>query len=1223
MDMFSHSITFNSSKELSERQEKDLKHYFSLRKRSNGGECEVVKLGSFLYSVAFKKKEVRERVLNQKYHCVESQGEVIHLTLKEEEAKDQTNMQSLEVAGNLTSLEESFIPSQSTGLKEINSLVPLDNNFQYEVVKDKIGALCQAFPSLTIQCENRELVLSGKLDISQIRALREKIKNIISSVEVRKIEISKAKADFLTLWESKDISKKLFGDILKGMVILDVSRGFCLYAPSVNLLNEAEAILQKHLLLGSMRIQANEKDIVSSGPWKQMWDKLTDNIHIKIGFQHDDNTDDLILTIVGFTEEVKKALKECEDLLQQRKKIKEDVSLNNQILIENLDDLLKCCNLGALSVNVQILKANSQTVTLVGPREEVERSKIVLQTLSQKQIDKFCMTKHGATRFFNNQGKTLLDDVEKKFGCQVFICDAENINQKAEGIDTPKMKSGSINDNNKEVRTHASCDKGAYKDGDSQKKESPMEKLPDVLQLIVSLGTLENKKAKAFIAPLLSTKPQLEALNVTKGLKNKGGDKFSKLFSAIFGHQTSLQSGEHVVMPVTGDSYSLNCDHVIFIACQPWDGPDGSSVKALKKGICDTLNYCQAKQLHSVAMSVIGPGKRLCYPPEAATRIIGEEVNSFVDREPNTSVKKIELVIPTENKSLYYVCREKLLEMNFNDRIHLCNEDGVDFPKISIGEHSEVKIGNLSLSVTYNDITKESTDVIVNSTNFSHWNNDTVAHAIFSAAGQSILSAARHGECKFDPETVAHVMVDAISTLSKTRNMTSLTSVRLVVFRPSIFYIFCAELKKLSRPVQELSWNPSELLTSRLQCQWLPENDAIADLPTLQHPLLPPTTQLVIVTDKKDKMKEIKYSLEKGFENAVKYRVEKIEQPLLKTFSLDEIEMIFSVLNDQSEVGMILDRLNDCIIIEGCEMDVLNVIMKVHSNLMTVITARLQQETKERAGLLIQWGYCDSNRSSPFTVEASQLLEQRYQVEKKGSVVVRLENQMEVFVNLETMMAVIEPTKEKVKIVRRDLKTETQCPLHWEDMNCLLFKLVELDPNSEEYETVKSNFNRTVNCPVKKIQRIQNTYQHTAYLLRKSYITEKNGPCHVNEKHLYHGTAPQNCHSINYSGFNRNFAGKNAAAFGNGVYFAENASYSANRTYSPPDPNTGERFIYQVKVLVGRHTKGKSGMKAPPCRTENDPFDYYDSLTDRCPNPTMFVVFHDDQVYPEYLITFT
>lgn len=89
--------------------------------------------------------------------------------------------------------------------------------------------------------------------------------------------------------------------------------------------------------------------------------------------------------------------------------------------------------------------------------------------------------------------------------------------------------------------------------------------------------------------------------------------------------------------------------------------------------------------------------------------------------------------------------------------------------------------------------------------------------------------------------------------------------------------------------------------------------------------------------------------------------------------------------------------------------------------------------------------------------------------------------------------------------------------------------------------------------------------------------------------------------------------------YGKGVYFAVNAQYSA-RGYSQPDAS-GTKRMYVARVLTGRYTKGEAQMKNPPPRA-NDPTDRYDSLVDNCQKPNMFVIFHDDQAYPEYLITF-
>ncbi|KAM7377117.1 hypothetical protein PAMA_013751 [Pampus argenteus] len=49
--------------------------------------------------------------------------------------------------------------------------------------------------------------------------------------------------------------------------------------------------------------------------------------------------------------------------------------------------------------------------------------------------------------------------------------------------------------------------------------------------------------------------------------------------------------------------------------------------------------------------------------------------------------------------------------------------------------------------------------------------------------------------------------------------------------------------------------------------------------------------------------------------------------------------------------------------------------------------------------------------------------------------------------------------------------------------------------------------------------------------------------------------------------------------------------------------------------------KGDHSMKAPPPRAF-DPTDCFESLVNNQQQPSMFVIFHDDQAYPEYLITF-
>lgn len=94
-----------------------------------------------------------------------------------------------------------------------------------------------------------------------------------------------------------------------------------------------------------------------------------------------------------------------------------------------------------------------------------------------------------------------------------------------------------------------------------------------------------------------------------------------------------------------------------------------------------------------------------------------------------------------------------------------------------------------------------------------------------------------------------------------------------------------------------------------------------------------------------------------------------------------------------------------------------------------------------------------------------------------------------------------------------------------------------------------------------------------------------------------------------------------AASFGHGTYFAVNASYSAKPTYSKPTAD-GTQMMLVARVLTGIYTLGQRDMKVPPHRSGGQSHDTYDSVVDAIINPSMYVVFHDNQAYPEYLITF-
>ena len=90
------------------------------------------------------------------------------------------------------------------------------------------------------------------------------------------------------------------------------------------------------------------------------------------------------------------------------------------------------------------------------------------------------------------------------------------------------------------------------------------------------------------------------------------------------------------------------------------------------------------------------------------------------------------------------------------------------------------------------------------------------------------------------------------------------------------------------------------------------------------------------------------------------------------------------------------------------------------------------------------------------------------------------------------------------------------------------------------------------------------------------------------------------------------------AVYGDGVYFATSASTSMKYC----KPFEGLCYMYYCRVLVGDYTTGRAGIKEPPIK-DIDTQEWFDSVVDNEESPSMFVIFNDTQVYPEYLLTFS
>merc|ERR1711988_496122 len=159
------------------------------------------------------------------------------------------------------------------------------------------------------------------------------------------------------------------------------------------------------------------------------------------------------------------------------------------------------------------------------------------------------------------------------------------------------------------------------------------------------------------------------------------------------------------------------------------------------------------------------------------------------------------------------------------------------------------------------------------------------------------------------------------------------------------------------------------------------------------------------------------------------------------------------------------------------------------------------------------------------------------------------------------------------------------------------------------------------NLQVVMVERVQNLSMWQSYAVKRQTILAREraeNSSRFERAWLFHGTNAEVIPKIIQQGFNRSFCGKNATAYGKGVYFARDAAYSSSTTYSVPDAQ-GVQHMFACRVAVGEYCLGKSNVLTPDVR-EGDIL--YDTTVNNLRNPSIFVTYHDAQAYPEYIIHF-
>uniref|UniRef100_C3Y6H4 Poly [ADP-ribose] polymerase n=1 Tax=Branchiostoma floridae TaxID=7739 RepID=C3Y6H4_BRAFL len=798
---------------------------------------------------------------------------------------------------------------------------------------------------------------------------------------------------------------------------------------------------------------------------------------------------------------------------------------------------------------------------------------------------------------------------------------------------------------------------------------------------------------------------------------------------------TSLPDGQILVT----DSADLLCKQVIHCVLCSWDGGQGNSEKVLRKIVQQCLQQAEKGNYASIAIPAMGTGG-LHFPHDVVAEAMFDEAVEHCRKNPSGSLREIRFIVWEEDPKSIPAFNEVMMKykaLHTDDAPQptptpepiLQAEAASSSPAVRPGRgqrgrrdrgmstlFSEIStpvrgelqmfIGDLTLNIRKGDLTKETTDCIVNSTNEQlDLTRGAVSNAICKAGGPDIEQECKNiaarggmrdgiavtgsgqlkcgkiihaaapapgqstgwkkvitnclqtadtlrlrsiafpalgtGTLQGSAESTATTMLDALQDFVLQNKATRLNEVRITIFQQEMVRAFHEEMqKKVGQPLPEKVAKPSGILGSigRLASAGLSYltggQSSTADNKPI--PSADDVVVIVIYADSDDNLFKAKTMINKIMDDASKD---------------ERIHVRIKLTEEQKDhVARIVQR-HDCsatitrsnIRLQGREIDVLAASQEINNFQRDVeMKTKEEKHLSEKAELLlktVQWYYIDDNEDKqPYEAKVNYIIETAHLANETG---VDFQSEGEnLHIDFMAMKEIVvgDSTEAAMGVVRYEIEKEgtMKVPETWTDMaDNNHFKEVELQPTSDEYKKVRDEFMKSIatdalqysaitTANVLKIQRIQNVPLWHQYMVRKKKMELDNAksPQPV-ERILYHGTPVHPIPSINNTGFNRSYSGRNVAAmYGNGVYFAVTASLSGADQYSRPDPN-GHRHIYMARVLSGDMCEGQRKIIVPPAKDPNKPHITYDSVCDNLATPQIIVIFSDTQAYPEYLITFT
>ncbi|XP_076003676.1 protein mono-ADP-ribosyltransferase PARP14-like isoform X2 [Genypterus blacodes] len=239
---------------------------------------------------------------------------------------------------------------------------------------------------------------------------------------------------------------------------------------------------------------------------------------------------------------------------------------------------------------------------------------------------------------------------------------------------------------------------------------------------------------------------------------NKGAVSLAILQAAGPGLQGAVRSaarGARLRMSevVITDAFNLLCQKVFHAVCPFWDDGAGQAQQELISIIRFCLNTAEKQGMMSLSFPAVGTGN-MSFPRDLVSRVLLNEIHAFSHRTSPKFLQVVNIVVhPTDKQTVECFTREfkgqpqrsTTTGVNHEEPANESSINQSQRPSASFGQVRSptlgvyrMQMGQLTLEVSSGDITKDTSDVIINSSNHQFNLKAGVSKAILDSAGQAV-----------------------------------------------------------------------------------------------------------------------------------------------------------------------------------------------------------------------------------------------------------------------------------------------------------------------------------------------------------------------------------------------------------------------------------------------------------------------------------------------------